>query len=99
MTYGVECMPTYEYRCLKCKKRFEYSQKMSDKPIKVCMHCNGKVERLIGAGGGFIFKGTGFYAVDYKKTAKEQPKKESNAAAPAKKEKPAEPKKATKEKK
>ncbi len=59
-------MPTYEYNCLKCFYKFEQFQNMSDKPLKKCPKCGGKVERLIGAGGGFIFKGTGFYATDYR---------------------------------
>ena len=92
-------MPTYEYRCLKCKRKFDYFQKMSEAPIKACIHCKGRVERLIGVGAGFIFKGAGFYATDYKKQAKEQPKKEPNTAAPAKTEKPTKPKKNSKEKK
>ena len=63
-------MPTYEYKCLKCKKKFERLQRMSDEPIKKCVYCSGKVERLIGAGVGLIFKGTGFYITDYKKSPK-----------------------------
>jgi putative FmdB family regulatory protein len=60
-------MPTYEYKCLKCGKKFDYFQKMSDKVLTQCIHCKGKVERLIGAGAGLIFKGTGFYETDYKR--------------------------------
>lgn len=59
-------MPTYEYECLKCKKKFDQLQKMTEAPIKKCIFCHGKVLRLIGAGTGFIFKGSGFYATDYK---------------------------------
>lgn len=40
---------------------------MTEQPIKKCVHCRGKVERLIGSGAGLIFKGSGFYATDYKK--------------------------------
>ncbi|PIW70829.1 MAG: FmdB family transcriptional regulator [Ignavibacteriales bacterium CG_4_9_14_3_um_filter_30_11] len=59
-------MPTYEYRCNKCYKRFELFQKMSDKPIENCPECNGNVTKIISAGMGVIFKGTGFYQTDYK---------------------------------
>lgn len=59
-------MPTYDYECAKCGKRFEVFQKMTDEPIKTCPECGGKAERLIGTGAGFIFKGPGFYATDYK---------------------------------
>lgn len=61
-------MPTYEYQCRKCKKKFDVFQNMTDRPLIACIHCKGKVDRLIGAGAGFIFKGPGFYATDYKKT-------------------------------
>ena len=60
-------MPTYEYECKKCKKHFEAFQSMTDKPLKKCKFCGGPVTRLIGSGAGVIFKGSGFYATDYRK--------------------------------
>ena len=62
-------MPTYDYRCEKCGHQFEELQAMSAAPLKNCPKCKGKVKRLIGAGGGMIFKGKGFYATDYKKSS------------------------------
>lgn len=59
-------MPTYEYKCTQCGHRFEEFQNMSDLPVQTCPECGGKTERLIGTGGGIIFKGSGFYATDYK---------------------------------
>lgn len=59
-------MPTYEYECNKCGNHFEIFQKMSDEPVKVCPECSGQVKRLFGTGAGIIFKGSGFYATDYK---------------------------------
>ena len=73
-------MPTYEYVCLKCGKEFELFQPMKDEPLKVCT-CGkkGRVRRKISGGGGLIFKGTGFYATDYRKSSgfKTSPPKES----------------------
>ncbi len=60
-------MPTYEYQCLKCKKKFERLQRITEPSLKKCVFCEGKVDRLISAGTGFIFKGSGFYATDYKR--------------------------------
>lgn len=60
-------MPTYEYECSKCGKKFDLFQMMKDDPIKKCPDCKGKVDRLLGGGSGIIFKGTGFYETDYKK--------------------------------
>ena len=60
-------MPTYEYVCRKCEHRFEKFQSMTAKPIRKCPKC-GKtgVQRLVGAGAGIIFKGSGFYETDYR---------------------------------
>ncbi len=60
-------MPTYEYECSKCGKKFDLFQPMKDDPIKKCPDCKGKVHRLLGGGSGIIFKGSGFYENDYKK--------------------------------
>lgn len=40
---------------------------MTEGALTRCPHCKGKVERLISAGTGLIFKGSGFYSTDYKK--------------------------------
>lgn len=60
-------MPTYEYRCGACGHRFERFQKMSDDPVRTCPDCGeDEAERLISPGGGLVFKGSGFYATDYR---------------------------------
>jgi putative FmdB family regulatory protein len=58
-------MPTYEYECDECGKRFEEFQSITADPIQQCPGCGGKVRRLIGAGAAIIFKGSGFHATDY----------------------------------
>ena len=63
-------MPTYDYKCLDCNYVFEEFQKMTDEPLVECPKCHGKLKRLIGAGMAPIFKGSGFYETDYKKTVK-----------------------------
>ncbi|MHB1687104.1 MAG: FmdB family zinc ribbon protein [Ignavibacteriaceae bacterium] len=68
-------MPTYDYKCNVCGYSFELFQKMNDAPIKVCPKCSSDVKRLIGAGAGPIFKGTGFYQTDYKNPPKKSEKK------------------------
>jgi len=59
-------MPTYEYKCTTCHYCFEKIQGMNDEPLSKCPKCGAKVKRLIGAGSGLIFKGSGFYCTDYK---------------------------------
>ena len=84
-------MPTYEYRCNACDHEWEDFQSIKAKPTKKCPACGkNKAERLISAGGGIIFKGTGFYETDYrsesyKKAAKadkqaSEPKSESKSS-------------------
>ncbi len=70
-------MPTYDYVCSKCDNTFELYQPISEKPKRTCPKCKGKLKRLIGGGGGLIFKGSGFYLTDYRsegytKRAKEE---------------------------
>jgi len=60
-------MPTYDYECMHCGNKFEAFQKITDKPLEKCPKCSKKVKRLISAGAGIIFKGSGFYATDYRK--------------------------------
>jgi putative FmdB family regulatory protein len=74
-------MPTYEYRCTKCGLKFEIYQPISEKPLKQCPECKGKVERLIGSGAGILFKGTGFYETDYKRKTEGSKKEESTKGA------------------
>jgi putative FmdB family regulatory protein len=60
-------MPLYEYQCQKCRHRFEKIQKFSDKPIKKCPECGGRVEQVINA-PAVQFKGSGWYVTDYAKS-------------------------------
>ncbi len=58
-------MPTYDYRCDDCQSIFEQVQSIHDAALTQCPHCKGPhIKRLIGAGGGIIFKGSGFYVTD-----------------------------------
>ena len=60
-------MPTYEYICRACRNQWEEFQSIMAKPTKVCPKCGAKkAERLISAGAGLIFKGSGFYCTDYR---------------------------------
>lgn len=78
-------MPTYEYICDACKHEFEAFQSITAEPITKCPECGKKkVRKLISAGAGFIFKGSGFYITDYREDSyKDAAKKETDAAKPA----------------
>jgi putative FmdB family regulatory protein len=58
-------MPTYDYKCPACGHRFENFRPMAD-PEADCPICGTKAERLISAGAGFLFKGSGFYITDHR---------------------------------
>ena len=75
-------MPTYDYECQGCGYKFELFQNMTSDPIKNCPKCQGPVKRLIGAGAGIIFKGSGFYETDYKKKKEKKEKEESKDKKP-----------------
>ncbi|MCM8542441.1 MAG: zinc ribbon domain-containing protein [Lentisphaeraceae bacterium] len=60
-------MPTYDYRCEDCGHEFETLQMMSADHLKTCPECSkDSLKRLLGTGGGIIFKGSGFYQTDYR---------------------------------
>jgi putative FmdB family regulatory protein len=98
-------MPTYEYVCRKCGHEFEALQPMSAKPLRICPEelCaqkkwgRGKVTKKISAGGGLLFKGSGFYITDYRSEGyKQSAKKDAAPAKPAGDTKPAPAKSAAK---
>ena len=76
-------MPTYEYQCEACHHAFEEFQSITAEPIRKCPSCGKRrVKRLIGTGGALIFKGSGFYATDYRSASyKEAAKKDAPPAA------------------
>ena len=76
-------MPTYEYKCLECGHRFEAFQSMTDPLLRKCDACGGKLKRLIGTGAGFIFKGAGFYATDYRSESYRQAEKKESSSVSA----------------
>src|SRR5262249_26099547 len=63
-------MPTYEYECKKCGTTFDLFQPITADALKRhrCEKCKKvqPVQRLLGTGGALIFKGSGFYATDYR---------------------------------
>lgn len=86
-------MPTYDYECTKCGCGFEKFQPITAKPVKKCPGCGGSVKRLIGTGAALIFKGSGFYATDYRSSEyKDSAKKDRPPAEAPAESKPAESK-------
>ncbi len=60
-------MPTYDYKCPE-GHTFEEFQNINEEPVATCPQCGKPSSRMIGAGSGLMFKGSGFYITDYKKS-------------------------------
>ncbi|MGH2534079.1 MAG: FmdB family zinc ribbon protein [Thermomicrobiales bacterium] len=78
-------MPTYSYRCSACANEFEQFQKFAEDPLTDCPACGGTVRRVIQP-VGVVFKGSGWYITDNRKSNGAE---SSSDEKPAKKEKPA----------
>lgn len=65
-------MPTYSYKCPECGHEYTKIQKFTDNARAKCPQCGARGERVITGGGGLIFKGSGFYITDYKRTPEKE---------------------------
>ena len=63
-------MARYDFECGKCGNIFEVTRSAHDESAVKCPKCGRKANKLFSASVNFIFKGTGFYATDYKKKDK-----------------------------
>jgi putative FmdB family regulatory protein len=63
-------MPTYQYRCTECGHDLEAVQKFSDAALTECPVCHGQLRKVYNA-VGVVFKGSGFYRTDSRKTSSE----------------------------
>lgn len=91
-------MPNYDYECQDCGHRFEVFQSMNDPKLTDCPQegCGGSVKRLLGTGGGILFKGSGFYETDYRSSSYQEGAKAEKKSSETKSESKSEPKKESK---
>jgi len=73
-------MPLFEYQCENCGVRFERLQRKSDAMEKECPECGGPVRRLLQP-PGIIFKGSGFYVTDNRRSSSGSRRSSSNATS------------------
>lgn len=60
-------MPTYEYACRDCGEHLEVVQSFKDAPLTECGRCGGTLRKVFSA-AGIIFKGSGYYVTDSRKS-------------------------------
>lgn len=73
-------MPTYEYACQKCGQHIEVVHGFKDKPPKKCEACGGALQKVFHP-VGIVFKGSGFYKTDSRKSDKDTKSTEPAAAS------------------
>ena len=61
-------MPVYQYACTECGHQLEARQSFTDDPLTECPACTGRLRKVLSA-VGVVFKGSGFYRTDSRKTA------------------------------
>lgn len=74
-------MPTYQYACTnpEGKHEFEVVQSFTDAPVSECPECGAPVRKVYGS-VGVVFKGSGFYRTDSRKTASSAESASSSSA-------------------
>lgn len=73
-------MPTYSYRGTACAHEFDYVQKFADDPLTECIECHGPVRRVFQP-VGVVFKGSGWYINDSRKTDTGNGKKDGDSSS------------------
>lgn len=73
-------MPTYRYECVDCTHIHEVFQSINDEERPACPDCGGRMDRLIGRGGGVLLKGDGFYTTEYRSESYKKAEKKDREA-------------------
>ncbi len=77
-------MPTYQYTCTECGEQVEVVQKFTDDALTVCTACGGRLRKVFSP-VGIVFKGSGFYRNDSRKSpASDGPAKKDKESAGSK---------------
>ena len=70
-------MPIYGYRCAECGEEHEALQKVSEPPLTLCPACGKPALQKQLSAAGFQLKGSGWYATDFKASAKKPAEKKT----------------------
>src|SRR5689334_2466858 len=79
---GSSTVPTYQYACTNAegKHEFEVVQSFTDAPVSVCPECGAPVRKVYGS-VGVVFKGSGFYRTDSRKSSSASESASSNGSS------------------
>ena len=72
-------MPTYEYKCPAGHVFEKTFPRITKQRFAKCPKCGKRAQRQISGGAGLVFKGSGFYATDYKRPAGTSEKADQSA--------------------
>jgi putative FmdB family regulatory protein len=67
MPGGESSLPLYEYQCAKCGALQEIRHGFDETPQGACETCGGELKRTFNV-AGIVFKGSGFYVTDSRKS-------------------------------
>ncbi len=81
-------MPTYEYKCPAGHVFEKFFSTMNDDRWQKCPNCGQRAERLISGGAALVFRGSGFYATDYKRGGEEKKEKKKEEKKESEKKEP-----------
>ena len=62
-------MPIYQYRCRNCGAEVEKMQSFTSEPLVECPECHQLTLKKVIQPAGIIFKGSGWYITDSKKSS------------------------------
>jgi len=72
-------MPIYTYHCENCEHEFDKRQSFSEEALVVCPNCHKHQLRKVYSPAGVVFKGSGFYVTDKKKSTAKKPAKKTKS--------------------
>lgn len=76
-------MPLYDYQCSKCQHVVEVRHGFNDAYAEACPACGGELKRVINP-APIIFKGSGFYVTDSRKSSSGDSSSSSSSSSSSK---------------
>ena len=75
-------MPLYDYQCRNCSKVTEVRHGFREVHAGTCPECGGDLSRVFNP-AGIVFKGSGFYVTDSRKSSESSSSSPPSPSAPS----------------